>query len=199
MEIILATWNKTKANWLTKGFSSLGLKIRPIDENEIDDIEENGNTSVENALIKVRAVGAKKNSIVIGEDSILSVNALDGFPGVKTVRWSEGTDDDRSLKLLDKLKDIHDKERGAKFQSAIALLFPDGTEETFIGELKGEISKELLGEEGKGYQRIFVLPNGKSIAQSGSSLVKSDDHRDQAINKASLKIQKWLKNKNDTK
>ena len=193
MEIILATWNKTKVNWLTEGFSPLGLKIRPIDENEIDDVEENGNTSVENALIKVRAVGAKKNSIIIGEDSILSVDALDGFPGVKTVRWSEGTDDDRSLKLLDKLKDIPDIERGAKFQSAIALLFPDAIEEPFIGELNGIISKEFLGEKGKGYQRIFVLPNGKSIAQSGSSLVKSNDHRDQAIKKASLKIQEWLK------
>jgi len=193
MEIILATWNKTKVNWLTKGFSPLGLKICPIDENEIDDVEENGNTSVENALIKVRAVGVKKNTIVIGEDSILSIDALDGFPGVKTVRWSEGTDDDRSLKLLDKLKDIPDIERCAKFQSAIAILFPDGTEKTFIGELHGKISKELLGEKGKGYQRIFILPSGKSIAQSGSSLVKFNDHRDQAIKKASLKIQEWLK------
>jgi len=197
MEIILATWNKTKANWLIKGFSSLGIKIRPLNENEIDDVEENGSTSVENALIKVRAVGAVENSIIIGEDSILSINALDGFPGVKTIRWSDGTDDDRSLKLLDKLKNIPNEERNAKFQSAIAVLFPDGTEETFIGELHGKISKEFIGEIGKGYQRIFVLPNGKSIAQSGSSLIQSGDHRDQSIRKASLRIQKWLsKNKN---
>ncbi len=193
MEIILATWNKTKADWLIKGFSNLGLKIRPLDKNEVDDVEENGNTSIENALIKVRAVGVVKNSIIIGEDSILSIKALDGFPGVKTVRWAEGTDDDRSLKLLDKLKDIPDKERGAKFQSAIALLFPDGTEETFIGELHGEISKEFIGEKGGGYQRIFVLPNGKSIAPSVSSLVKLGDHRDQSIRKASQRIQKWIR------
>ncbi|MCF6269279.1 MAG: hypothetical protein L3J41_06200 [Melioribacteraceae bacterium] len=193
MEIILATWNKTKVEWLTKGFFNLGLKIHPLDKNEIDDVEENGSTSIENALIKVRAVGARKNSIVIGEDSILSIDILNGFPGVKTVRWAEGTDDDRGLKLLDKLKGIPDKERGAKFQSAIALLFPDGTEETFVGELHGKISTELLGEKGKGYQRIFVLPNGKSIAQSGSSLVKSDDHRDQSMKKAALKIQEWIR------
>ena len=104
MEIILATWNKEKVEWLTKAFSSLGLKIRPLDKNEIENVEENGTTSVENALIKVRAVGAIKNSIIIGEDSILSVDELNGFPGVKTVRWAEGTDDDRSFKLLDKLK-----------------------------------------------------------------------------------------------
>ncbi len=195
MEIILATWNKTKVNWLTKGFAPLGLKIRPLDENEVDDVEENGNTSAENALIKIRALGKLTNSIIIGEDSILSIDALDGFPGVKTVRWSEGTDDERSLKLLDKLKNVPEKNRSAKFQSAIAVLFPDGTEETFIGELNGQISKEFQGKIGKGYQRIFVLPNGKSIAQSGSSLVKSDDHRDQSIKKASVNIQKWLSKK----
>lgn len=192
MEILLATWNKTKVDWLTKGFSTIGLKVRPLFENEIDDVEETGNTSIENALIKVRAVGTKEDSIIIGEDSILSVDALNGFPGVKTVRWSNGTDDDRSIKLLDKLKDIPESERGAKFQSAIAVLFPDGTEETFVGEMKGKISNKLIGEKGKGYQRIFILPNNKSIAQSGSALVKSGDHRDKSIKKASLKIQEWL-------
>lgn len=193
MEIILATWNKTKVDWLTKGFLSIGLKIRPLDKNEIDDVEESGNTSVENALIKVRAVGVIKNSIIIGEDSILAIDALDGFPGVKTVRWAKGTDDDRSLKLLDKLKKIPNKERGAKFQSAIAVLFPNGIEETFVGELNGKISKELIGEKRKGYQRIFILPDGKSIAQSGSSLVKHGDHRDFSMKKASLKIKEWLR------
>jgi XTP/dITP diphosphohydrolase len=193
MEIILATWNKTKIDWLTKGFSNIGLKIRPLYENEINDVEENGNTSAENALIKVRAVGTINDSIIIGEDSILSVEALNGFPGVKTIRWSNGTDDDRSLKLLEKLRDIPENKRGAKFQSSVAVLFPDGSEETFIGELNGKISNKLIGEEGKGYQRLFILPDGKSIAQSGSSLVKSGDHRDQSMRRASLIIQKWLR------
>ena len=188
MEIILATWNKTKVEWLSKGFSPIGLKIRSIDKNEINDVEENGITSIENALIKVRAVGARTNTIIIGEDSILSVDALEGFPGVKTVRWAKGTDDDRSLKLLEKMKNIPENERGAKFQSAIALLLPTGIEETFIGELHGIISKNISGEKGKGYQRIFLLPNGKTLSQSDSSLVKSGDHRDKSIKLASLKI-----------
>lgn len=200
MEIVFATWNETKIDWLTKGFSSLGLKITSVNKNEIPDVDENGSTSIENALIKVRTVGVIKNSIIVGEDSILSIDALDGFPGVKTVRWAEGTDDDRSLKLLEKLKNIPNKERGAKFQSAIALLFPNGIVETFVGEMNGKISKELHGEKGKGYQRIFVLPNGKPIAQSGSSLVKSGDHRDQSIKMASNKIKEWMKeNDNDKK
>ena len=197
MEIILATWNISKVEWLAKGLSSLGLEIRPLNQNEIEDVEENGKTSAENALIKIRAVGATKDAIIIGEDSILSINALDGFPGVKTVRWSNGTDDDRSVKLLDKLKDTPDQDRGAKFQSAIAVLFPDGTEETVIGELYGKISNKLIGEHGSGYQRIFMLPNGKSIAQSGSSLLKSGDHRDQSIKKTTIMIQKWLKQNNN--
>ena len=200
MEIVIATWNKLKIEWLTNGFSPLGLKIRLLDKNEIDEVEESGKTSVENALIKVRAIGARKNSIIIGEDSILSVDALDGFPGVRTVRWAEGTDDDRSLKLLDKMKNIPEKERGAKFQSSIALLFPDGLEETSTGELRGKISKEITDERGKAYQRIFVLKDGKSLAQSDSGLIMSGDHRDKSMKMVSLKIQEWLgKNLNDAK
>jgi len=195
MEIILATWNKVKVSWLTKGFISSGLKIRPLHENEVEDVEESGNTSSANALIKVRAVGERMNSIIVGEDSILAIDALDGFPGVKTVRWSDGTDDDRSRRILKKLEGIPDKERGAKFQSAIALLLPDGTEKTFVGELHGMISNICKGEIGKGYQRIFVLPDGRSLAQSDSVLIQTDDHRDQAMKKASHYIKQWLQKK----
>ena len=57
MEIVLATWKKAKVDWLTKGFSHLEIKVLPLDKKEIDDVEDSGNTSTENALIKVRAFG----------------------------------------------------------------------------------------------------------------------------------------------
>ena len=104
----------------------------------------------------------------------------------------EGNDDDRSIKLLEKLKDISEENRGAKFISSIALLFPDGKEKVFTGELKGSITTELMGEEGKGYQRIFLLPGGKTLAQSNSSLVNEGDHRDQAMKKAVDAIKEWM-------
>ena len=194
MDIILATWNKIKLQWLTQGFSSLGMNIRPVNSNEIEDVEETGITSVENALIKVRAIGVKPDSIIIGEDSILAVDALDGFPGAKTARWTEGTDDDRALGLLEKLKDVPENKRTAKFQSAIAVLFPDGTEETFVGELKGNISTELKGKSGDGYLRIFIPAEGQLVGRSGSLTIKEGDHRDQAIKRATSKIEIWRDN-----
>lgn len=195
MDIILATWNKTKLKWLTEGLLPLGMNIRPVNSDEIEDVEETGTTSVENALIKVRAIGAKPNAIIIGEDSILAVDALDGFPGVKTVRWAPGTDDDRASGLLEKLKPVPEEKRTAKFQSAIAVLYPDGKEKTFVGELKGSISKQLEGEIGAGYLRIFLPPEGHMVGKSGSSTIENGDHRDQAIKKAITNIKLWKENK----
>lgn len=192
MKILLATWNKTKVHWLSNGFSKLALPIIPLDINQIEDVEETGSTCAENALLKINAIGTLEKTIIIGEDSALSINALDGFPGVKTVRWMDGTDDDRSIKILEMMNNIPIEKRGAKFISSLAVLFPNGKTEIFEGIIHGNISQKLIGEEGNGYQRIFLLDNGKAIAESESGLVCKNDHRDQAITKAISKINIWL-------
>lgn len=192
MKIILATWNKTKVHWLTNGFSILNLPIIPLDKMQIEDVEETGNTFAENALIKVNAIGVLEKTIIIGEDSGLSIDALNGFPGVKTVRWLNGTDDDRSSKILEMMKEFPVEKRIAKFISALAVLFPDGTREVFEGRMFGSISTKLCGKKGKGYQRIFLLDNGKAISESGSAIVQKNDHRDQAMKKAVIKINEWI-------
>lgn len=184
MKIILATWNTQKLNWLSEGFSKTNLPIASLDKEKIEDVEENGKTCQENALIKVRAVGPVPNTIIIGEDSGLFIDALDGFPGVKTVRWMDGSDDDRSIKILEKMKSIPIENRTARFISTIALLLPNGQEKIFSGKLEGSISTKLVGNIGKGYQRIFLLKDGKTIAESGSSMVKKNDHRDKSMNGA---------------
>ena len=142
--------------------------------------------------MKVRAVGPVPNIIIIGEDSGLFIDALDGFPGVKTVRWMDGSDDDRSIKILEKMKSIPIENRTARFISAIALLLPNGQEKVFSGKLEGSISSKLVGNIGKGYQRIFLLKNGKTIAESGSSMVKKNDHRDKSMNGAIKFISEML-------
>lgn len=192
MKLVLATWNYAKIEWLTKSFSKLNLPIIPIDKSKIEDVEETGNTCAENALIKIRAVGIQNNSIIIGEDSALSIEALNGFPGAKTARWMAGTDDDRSKKILELMKDISPKRRFAKFLSAVALLFPNGEEQIFLGEIHGKISSKLVGVSGKGYQRIFLLENGNSIAESGNNIIHPNNHRDQAISKAIDEINSWI-------
>lgn len=184
MKIILATWNISKYKWLSDGFSKTNLPIAPIIKDKVEDVEEIGSNCAENAQIKVHSIGPAENSIIIGEDSGLFIDALDGFPGVKTVRWMPGTDDDRSNEILKKMKSVPINNRAAKFISTIALLLPNGSIKIFTGILKGYISQKLLGEPGRGYGRIFILPNGKSIADSGSSIIQKNDHRFQAIEKA---------------
>jgi len=193
MKIILATWNTTKFNWLSNGLSKTSLPIASIIKDKIEDVEENGKTCSENALIKVRAVGSVHDAIIVGEDSGLFIDHLDGFPGVKTVRWAKGSDDDRSEKILELLKNAPHDKRNAKFISVIAILLPNRTEKLFLGEMEGSISSELRGEPGRGYQRIFLQRNGKSITESGSSLIQKNDHRDQAIKSTVKFINSWQK------
>ena len=188
MKIILATWNSKKFSWLSQGFSKANLPIVPVNKKENKDVEETGLTCSENALIKVRSIGPLPNSIIVGEDSGLFIDALNGFPGVKTVRWMEGTDDDRSYEILEKMKNIPDKKRTARFISSVALICSDGTERIFEGVMEGKISSDPVGESGRGYRRIFLLDNGKSIAESDSKLVMKNDHRYQAMEKAVIFI-----------
>jgi XTP/dITP diphosphohydrolase len=184
MKIILATWNDIKFKWLSDGFSKTNLPIVQVNKEKIEDVEENGLSCEQNALIKVKAVGPTKDSIIAGEDSGLFIDELDGFPGVKTVRWMDGTDDDRSKEILKMMSSVPLENRGARFRSAIALLYPDGNEKVFVGELEGSISTQFLGEEGKGYQRIFILPGGKTLAESGSDIIRENDHRHIAMSKS---------------
>lgn len=105
-QLLYATWNKQKSTWLKDSFANLKFGSSPLDKNEIPDIEETGNTCIENATLKVNAIDPKENQIIIGEDSALSIDALDGFPGVKTVRWMPGSDDDRAELILEKMRNI---------------------------------------------------------------------------------------------
>lgn len=194
MELILATWNPQKIQWLKHGFSALRLGIRGAGELGIADIEETGTSCTENAMLKVSTIGAKPNSIIIGEDSGLFVEALDGFPGTKTARWSSGTDDDRSTKLLELMQNLTLNERKASFKSTIVLLFPDSSTQYCSGEISGHIAMKNEGNPGGGYQNIFVQRNGQVMAASNSDFIQAGDHRDQAMKMASLKIQNWVEN-----
>ncbi len=195
MKIILATWNPRKAAWLNKGFADLNLPVESADPKYIPPIDETGSTCEENALLKIAPFRPEEDKIILGEDSGLFIDALDGFPGVNTVRWAEGTDDDRSKKILEMMIDVHPDERSAFFKSSIAVKFPDGSTEVISGIMHGKISKSFLGDAGKGYRNIFILDNGKYIAESGSDIVQPGDHRDLAMKNASRLISDRLSKK----
>lgn len=193
MEIVLATWNTRKIKWLKEGLMELPIQTRALFSGEVDEVDENGLTFEENALLKANAVQLTSNRIVVAEDSGLCVSVLDGEPGVRTARWAPGTDDDRSLKLLKKLKHVYNPPlRNARFMSVIVIRFPDGSSSVTYGKLEGRIAFSPRGELASGYSRIFELSSGLTIAEKGSPTIEINDHHWQALAKATECIREWL-------
>jgi len=145
------------------------------------DVEENGETLEENALIKAEALKTKApwDAWVLADDTGLFVDALDGRPGIFAARYAgEGcTFDDNINKMLGELKGVPLEKRTARFESCLALLGP-ATEKIFLGVCEGIITEERGGAEGFGYDPIF-LPDGEllNFAQLGSIRKNVISHR----------------------
>ncbi len=186
MKIVLASRNKHKIEeWnATLGKYINGVELLSLDEVGItEDIEENGTTFEENALIKARAA-AKSGYISIGEDSGLWVNALDGEPGIYSARYAgeHGNDRANNELLLKKLKGQSD--RSAKFVCTIALVDPKHPESYVCvkGETEGVILEEYVGKGGFGYDPLFFYePEGKTFAEMNGSKKNAVSHRGRAI------------------
>ena len=157
-EIVLATNNKHKLKEVREilsphkivvyGLSDLNIKI--------SDVEENGSTYAENALIKAKAVQEVVSMPVIADDSGLEVTALNNEPGLYSARYAKslGGHDNAIKEILKRLEDKED--RSAKFVCDIVLLNADGKSLIFEGIANGTIAKEKMGEGGFGYDPIFI-------------------------------------------
>lgn len=93
----------------------------------------------------------------MADDSGLEVDALDGFPGVRSSRWVEGSDSDRVLSLLRRLADVEMDRRAARFHAVAALVTPDGTLQTAHGAVEGRIATAPRGAGGFGYDPVFLV------------------------------------------
>ena len=160
MDIILATHNKNKVLEMEKALSSLigdGRVLTAEEAGFTEDVEENGTTFEENALIKARSVSSK-GCIAIADDSGLCCNALNGAPGIYSARYAGEPCDNakNNEKLLKELAKFED--RSAYFVCAIGCVLPDGTEFTVRGEAHGTILTHLAGEGGFGYDPLFLVP-----------------------------------------
>lgn len=122
------------------------------------DPEENGLTFEENALIKARAACKASGLPALADDSGLEVDVLNGEPGIRSARYCEGSDADRVVYLLKKLEGVPAENRGAQFVSAIACVYPDGTEFAVRGICRGIILTENRGQGGFGYDPVFFVP-----------------------------------------
>lgn len=150
------------------------------------EIEENGKTFAENALIKARAamLASGGTFVGVGDDSGLCVDALHGEPGVYSARYAGGHGDDAAnmALLLERMKDVPTEERTARFVCAIACVFPNGEELVVHGETEGRILTAPRGEGGFGYDPVFYSPPfDKTFAELSSVEKNAISHRGRAL------------------
>ena len=186
-ELILASNNAHKVEEIKsilEDYSILTLK----DINYTEEIVEDGTTFEENALIKARTICKYSGKTAISDDSGLSVELLDGRPGV----YSKEQTDEKNIEKV--LLELNEQKSKAKFVSVIALVKPDGTELTFRGECHGEIIFEKRGTNGFGYDPIFYVPSlDKTFAELSAEQKNSISHRKQSLEKFS----QYLKEESD--
>ena len=194
MKIVLASRNAHKIKELQTLLSKNieGIEILSLDDvGIIDDIEENGATYEENALIKAKAA-AKSGYIGVGDDSGLSVRALGGAPGVFSARYAgvHGDNDANNAVLLKNLEGESD--RFAEFVCTIACVFPDGREPIVVeGRTAGVIIDTLQGDGGFGYDPLFFYePYGKTFAQLSVDEKNAISHRGKAIEAFAKELKK---------
>lgn len=163
-EIVIASGNKGKIREAVDILKE--YKVISIEELGIDiDVEEDQKTFEGNAIKKAETIAKILNGkLCIADDSGIEIEYLDGFPGVFTKRWHKGTDRERNLAIIEKLKGVPKEKRKISFITAIAL--SDGKETICeVGEIKGFVAEKIRGEKGFGFDEIFELENGKTLAQ----------------------------------
>lgn len=183
--IIFATGNAGKMREIRAILADLGAEILSMKEAGISlDIEENGATYEENALIKARAVAAETDAIVLADDSGLEIDYLNKEPGVLSARYM-GEDTPYSVKnanLISRLDGVADEQRTARFVCAIAAVLPDGRELTTRATIEGRIGYEERGEGGFGYDPILFVPEmGKTTAEMTAEEKNRISHRGKAL------------------
>ena len=185
MKVVIATHNRDKMKEIQGVISDLGWEVISLyDFPKIEEIEENGKTLEENALIKAREVFKKTGIATISDDTGLEVEALEGAPGVYTARYA-GEDcsySDNVKKLLKDMNKIPMPNRGAKFKTV--MVFKDKNKELIVeGIVKGKISRESKGDDGFGYDPIFyVTEYDKTFAEMTMSEKNKISHRGNAFN-----------------
>ena len=196
LKLVLASRNRKKIAELETLLSSLASKVQVLSLDDIgfhDDIVEDGDTFAANSLIK-SSVPARLGYIGIADDSGLSVDALDGAPGVYSARYSaEGTDTANNAKLLAALADVPDDKRTARFCTVVTCAFPDGTCFQVEGVCEGTILHAPDGEGGFGYDPLFYYaPYGKTFAALTPEEKNSVSHRGKAMRAFVEKFTKYV-------
>ena len=184
-KVIFATGNEGKMKEIREILGDLDIQLLSLKDAGIKaDIEENGNSFEENAVIKATAIRDLTGEIVLADDSGLEIDYLNKEPGIYSARYM-GEDTSYHIKnanLIERLNGVPDEKRTARFVCAIAAAFPDGTVRTVRAAMEGRIGYEEKGENGFGYDPIFYLPEyGCSSAELSMEEKNKISHRGKAL------------------
>ena len=198
-QIVFATGNEGKMREIRAILEDTGCEILSMKEAGIvADILEDGTTFEENALIKAKAVAEYTDAIVLADDSGLEIDYLNKEPGIYSARYL-GEDTSYRVKnqnLIDRLAGVPDEKRTARFVCVISYIDSNGNASVMRGECEGFIGKEMKGDNGFGYDPIFMIGD-RSFAEISSEEKNTISHRANALKKLTekLKGEKYDNNK----
>lgn len=192
-KILIASNNQGKIKELGKLLEPLKIEVVcPKDIGLTLDVEENGVSFEENSMLKAKAFMQASGYACVADDSGLCVDALNGEPGIYSARYCDGTDADRTMYLLDKMKD--EVNRKAHFTSAISFCAPDKRSFTVTGKCFGTITKQPQGENGFGYDPVFYIEEyDKTFGQLDESIKNQISHRANSMKEFYKRIKNYVK------
>ncbi|MFN3332365.1 MAG: RdgB/HAM1 family non-canonical purine NTP pyrophosphatase [Caldilinea sp.] len=194
--LLVATHNVGKAREYMQLLADLPVVITWLDQVGIrESVDETGATFTENALLKARYYAEVSKLLTWADDSGLEVDALGGRPGVLSARYGgkNVTDRERCMALLHELEDVPDEARTARFRCVIAIATPDGQAWTAEGAVEGLILRAPRGDNGFGYDPIFLTSQyQKSMAELPPEIKNQVSHRAMAAREARLLLARLL-------
>ncbi|MEB2358589.1 XTP/dITP diphosphatase [Bacillus pumilus] len=186
---IIATHNAGKAKEFKAILEPKGFTVKTLaDIGFTEEIEETGHTFEENAIIKAEAIQSKAGEMVIADDSGLSIDYLGGKPGVYSARYAgeHKNDAENVEKVLSELQGIEKEDRTARFRCALAVSIPGKETKTVEGSVEGFIAEEPIGENGFGYDPIFIVKDkDQTMAELSPEEKNKISHRAVALQKLS--------------
>lgn len=195
MKFFIATKNAHKVIEFKRILEPMGIEVLCESDLGFDltDVEEDGTTFEENALIKASAACEQTGYVSLADDSGLCVDALGGAPGIFSARYCgvHGNDKENNRKLLRELDGVPFDERTARFVSAVACVFPDGRKFTVTGKCEGKIDFEEKGENGFGYDPLFVGEIG-CFGLASAEQKDSVSHRGRALKQLREELKNYI-------
>lgn len=186
-QIIIASGNTEKIRETQEILNE--YEIIPMNKLGIEiDVEEDKNTFEGNAIKKAETISKALNGrVCLADDSGIEIEYLNGFPGVFTKRWHGGTDRDRNLEIISKLRGVQKEQRKIKFVTAMAISDGKNTV-TAIADIQGYVAEKPRGENGFGFDEIFELEDGKTLAEISSEEKNEISARRKALEMLKTKI-----------